>query len=145
MNLDLLNREDNQIEFYKECVQSCGFNMLNKISRNFATRVTTTTTTIIDHFLIDEMNHEYKLLIEDVFFSDHKYLILTKNCNTKSTVKNNVFSKTILCYDKIEKHSIWNNLEIIESFNELIPRLLSAINEKKTRLTVSNKKGSTLG
>ncbi len=143
MNLDLLNRIDSTIDIYKECVQSNGFNILNKISSEFATRVTTTTSTILDHIITDEIIREYNFLVDDIFFSDHKYLVLTFNYNLKSTLQNENVTKSVLCYDRLEKHNLWENLENMNTFNDLITNLLRALDENKIQITF--KKKTTMG
>ncbi len=49
VNLDILNRFDKEIDLYKEYVYVNGFNILNKISKEYATRVTETSHTILEH------------------------------------------------------------------------------------------------
>lgn len=132
INLDILNRKDNQIEFYKENILINGFCILNKICPEFATRVTDSSSTILEHVITDEINTNYDLLVEDLFFSDHRYLLLSTNINSRQLIphKNN-YSKSITCYDKIEKHNIWNELHNFNTFDELIQKILLTLNEYK--------------
>ncbi len=131
MNLDLLNRNDEQIRLYKEIIHLNGFFILNKIHSDYATRVTEISSTIIDHILCNKLNYKFDLLLDDVFFSDHRYFFVLIDSNQTLDNRENTFTKSVLSYKNINGHRFWNDLSNIESFNDLIKNTASLINDNK--------------
>lgn len=143
MNMDLLNRTDESISYYTETIESLGYVLLNKIERQYATRVTDTSATLIDHILTDNVEHDFNLLTDDLWFSDHKYLLLAVKSQCESHALRNIsHNKVVINYEKLDNHHIWNNLDRVHSFIELINNLISAINENKTEITSKTKIGN---
>ncbi len=74
------------------------------------------------------------MLIDDLIFSDHRYVLLSidNNCGSYSDSVENVIS--VINYEKLDTHPIWNNLNEIKNFNELIQKLMLAINENREEI-----------
>lgn len=117
---------------------------MNKISSNYATRVTNSSQTILDHVITDILSCNYDLLVDDVEMSDHRYLLIAKDCDKSlAHTKTNVSIKSILNYENIEKHNLWNELSICKTFTDLIQRTLIIIKDNLedvvSRANVGNK------
>lgn len=141
MNLDLLNRNDDIITQYKETITCMGFEILNKIHCEYATRIGDSNRTIIDHIFTDELEYDFQMLLDDICFSDHKYILLGCDTNFYTKIRNEPILKTVLDYEKINAHPMWNNLENTNNFNELITNLLMVVNDSRKAILVSNRVG----
>lgn len=83
-NLNLLNKSNINKRYY-EALASNGYFILNKIDSKFATRVasrvhdsnTSTSRTIIDHFLTDRFDFSLSLSFINSDLSDHKQALLS--------------------------------------------------------------------
>lgn len=131
VNLDLLNRTDDVIELYKEIILSMGYSILNKINVEYATRVSQSNSSIIDHALTDDLNYDINMLIDDVSLSDHRFMLLSLAKKTFSSSKNRIFSKHVVNYQKLDIHPMWNDLYNVKSFSNLIQKIVSSINENR--------------
>ncbi len=142
-NLDLLHRTDEVIMNYKEMVISMGFNIINKIDEDYATRVTETSSTIIDHILTDNFNSDFNMLVDEVSLSDHRFLLLSvKNSLNCSNKNHDLIVKQVVNYEKLDMHSIWNQIENIASFDELIEKILTGINSNREQIDIKVKSGN---
>lgn len=94
MNVNLLNGGDTKTERYTAVHLSHGFSILNRISKNMATRIAnykrgnqvSTSISIIDHILTDINNHKYYLSLIDTPISDHRQIILSFDDNSLSHI-----------------------------------------------------------
>lgn len=122
MNINLLNDNSLLTKEYKELISINRFMIVNSLDESDATRVTESTSSIIDHVLCTgSIKCRCKVKVEDTPLSDHKKVILT----VKEKL---VFSKQKVCIQKqylntesfnnIFKQKIYN-LEI-NTFQELI-------------------------
>lgn len=141
-NLDLLNRDDSMIRVYYENIICNGFVIMNKIAPKYATRVSTTAVSILDHIITDVLNCNYDLLIDDISLSDHRYLLLALYCKQKMPKQNKLIVKSVLCHENIDKHILWNELENSNSFRELIQKTLTIINENKKNIVIKSAGGN---
>ncbi len=74
--------------------------------------------------------------------SDHRYLLLSVECIIGDIcVKNKNYTKSILHYEKVEKHFLWDEILVSDSFNELIGKCLVIINDCKEEITCNNNGG----
>lgn len=141
-NLDLFHRIDDVIMLYKETILSMGYIILNKIEANYATRVAQNSFTIIDHAFTDDFNYDFNILIDDVSLSDHRFMLLSVGKKVNNSNKNRIFSKSVINYEKLNMHPIWNELENLSSFDELIQKVLVAINDNREEVEYKSKEGN---
>lgn len=124
INLDLLNRESSNIQTYINSIQTSGFCILNKIDKHFATRVTDKTKTIIDHIITDLFNFKFKISLNDLSFSDHKFFLISLiNIKNQNKNINHNIQKKILNYDQINIQELKHNLSTVENFETLIKKI----------------------
>lgn len=128
-NLNMLNFDDNNIQRYRNVVHCNGFGFINKIDSAFPTRTTERTSTIIDHVLSNMFGLEYEMLLDDIYFSDHKYILLSCLHKNYKNVAISPSMKQILDYDSLSVHSIWENLDKVNTFESLISNLTGAIDD----------------
>ncbi|KOB78836.1 putative tick transposon [Operophtera brumata] len=74
-NIDLLKKEK-EVKQYKLLVDGAGFTILNKISKKYCTRHSTTRKSIIDHVSSNLKNNNYHMAIINSSMSDHKQIYL---------------------------------------------------------------------
>lgn len=134
VNLNLLNNTCNTTLNYMNMISSKGFEILNLITLEYATRLSNTIATIIDHVFTDLYKFNYTFLVEDTHLSDHRYLLL--NVNTKINFNNRVIKKTIIDYNAISNNNLLNFdfLENIDSFDKLISFLGNIIKSNTKEL-----------
>lgn len=128
ININLLNTSSNQTKHYKNLINTNGFAILNKIELSSATRITEESKTIIDHLMTDTTRYKINISINDLSFSDHRYILA--NFTTKSPTsinQNTIDQKQILNYDSIDLNNLQNNLRKIESFQNLTDILKNTI------------------
>lgn len=135
-NLNILNADDANILNYMNTVHCNGFGFLNKIDSTSATRTTQNSNTIIDHLISDMFNQEYEILVDDVYFSDHKFILTSMNKSNKKQEFNNLKYKKVLDYESLNKHPIWSELDNIVSFEELILKLSYAIEQNMKMIQI---------
>jgi exonuclease III len=78
-NINLLDSDSHIVQDYTSTIESNGFSILNKISSNMFTRSSNTINTLIDHAITDKINDNFLLYTGEVYFSDHRYLLLNVN------------------------------------------------------------------
>lgn len=135
INLNLLNKTCNTTLNYMNMISSKGFEILNLIELDYATRLSNTISTIIDHVFTDLYNLKYTFLVKDTHLSDHRYLLI--NVNTKISFKGRVVKKTIINYDAISSNNLLNFdfLETVDTFDNLITFLSNIIKNNTKELT----------
>lgn len=74
-NIDLLSK-DNKTKQYKELIKEAGHILLNKTSKKYATRVSTSRRSIIDHVSTNLKNDNFHMAIVDSSMSDHRQIHL---------------------------------------------------------------------
>lgn len=136
-NINLLN-SDNKTGKYTDTVYSNGFNILNKIDKNSATRFDKRyrTPSIIDHVITDISNLNYEIDLSDWPDFDHKIMTL----NLKKLLfmsHNNIqkYKKTFIDYDKLERNlkTKLNSINTTEINFEVLHQILQVtIDECKT-------------
>ncbi|KOB77810.1 putative tick transposon [Operophtera brumata] len=72
-NIDLLKKEK-EIKQYKAVLKEAGFGLLNKISKKYCTRHSTTRKSIIDHVSSNLKNNNFHMAIINSSLSDHKQI-----------------------------------------------------------------------
>ncbi|KOB70659.1 putative tick transposon [Operophtera brumata] len=72
-NIDLLKKKK-EIKQYKAVLKEAGFGLLNKISKKYCTRHSTTRKSIIDHVSSNLKNNNFHMAIINSSLSDHKQI-----------------------------------------------------------------------
>lgn len=128
-NINLLNQNDLLVDNYQTIVNSNGFNFLNNIDLEYATRIENRlgniSKTIIDHVITDLCKYTYNMVITSTFLSDHELIFLSINKAVTSQIQN--FSKTIVNYQRLEDWNEINNLQNSNNFDELLANLKNLI------------------
>lgn len=129
-NMNLLNLNDSKVNLYNNIIHSNGFIFLNKLSSEFATRISNTVRTIIDHIITDLVQYNFSFFLSPTCVSDHEMIILSFNKPTfkKSEIK----SKIIVDYNNISNSNILNSVNECSNFAELI-QLIQDIIKDNTR------------
>jgi hypothetical protein len=140
INIDLLDVLNRQVVNYRQTLESNGFVICNKISKKFATRITSTSSTIIDHFITDLVKTKYDMHILDTGLSDHQMIFIS--CNFKPIKETLTHTIKVLNYDCLENDDDWINLNIHESFDDLVPHISSIINKHTSIKTKKSQKSS---
>lgn len=130
MNLDLL-KESHTVSEYKNTIEMNGFEIQNVIASENATRVTSTSATILDH-VITNKNIDCKILLEDHVISDHKVMHIKLEKHVISVNKKDKITKETLhiqeWIEKVQRRLQQGNVEDFE-------RLTAIINETKKQCT----------
>lgn len=127
-NYNLLDKKKDTKE-YKQALRSNGYYILNKINKNFCTRETADTKTILDHVITNLNGHSYHLAIVDSAMSDHKQIyfeILRTHPDTVTEVN----------YEKVDYTALLKsiksaNIHNIDDYNKLETLLIDIINANK--------------
>lgn len=77
-NIDLLNLKCKIARAYSKLLIMHGFGIVNKVL-DFATCVTESSRTLIDHILSDKFNYSFQMLLlnEIIEFLNHKYILIS--------------------------------------------------------------------
>lgn len=143
INLDILKNNNNTVKKYFDIIHSSGFSILNKININSATRTTSDSKTIIDHIITDLLTYKFNIAMEDLSFSDHKYLKINfKKIQQHVRTPNKIIKKNILDYKLINITDFENKISQCNSFNDLITETKKIIdtNSKTICIKTRNKK-----
>ena len=139
-NVNLLQNTAMTIE-YRNLLEDNGFRILNQISNEYATRITNTTATLLDHAITDVSALQFPegcVHLEDVSLSDHRLLLLdwTTNNTTKSKFITKIFNRF---NQEIYINQVNSKLESREH-HPSIEELLKIITDAKNVATVKIKK-----
>jgi hypothetical protein len=86
-NFDIL-KPDLNVRKYKYAYKVNGFQILNKVSKNFSTRETASTKTILDHISTNLKNHNFHFAVVESAMSDHKHIYFEiQNYNSPPPIK----------------------------------------------------------
>lgn len=108
-------------------LEQCGYKIINKIDPNYATRVTSTSKTIIDHISTSLKEHQFHLAIIESAMSDHRQLYL----EIKKYKPNDVLKTKYEAVNYVELYKTLNSNNSNEDYLELENRLISSINKSK--------------
>lgn len=136
-NFDLLLSNINN-EKYTNIIESNGHTILNKIRKKFSTRVTSNTHTIIDHVITDCLKYSYNITLSDLFISDHKLISLSITLDLPINRPQTVITKQVINYKKIRKEKSLEELNTLDSMDELIQKLQYIIKENTTTIKLTN-------
>lgn len=138
MNINLLNKNDVSVLNYQNMLNSQGFCVLNSITNEYATRISNTISTLLDHMISDMSSYKYTLLTAPTSLSDHHFLIL--NINMNKTIVDKQLVKTIIDYKEIEKSlsssSLLANCSNLDEFQNI---LSSLVKNNTKHFKISNK------
>lgn len=140
MNINLLDDSNSIVTDYKCRISAQGFEILNKLSCNYATRISNTVSTIIDHVITDISNQKMSLIINETenHISDHKTII----CSIENKVvnKQKVISKCIVNYENFMNDDFKSQLELVTSCEEFESLCNNKINSNKHIYHISETK-----
>lgn len=139
-NINMLNSEAANANAFKNLVESEGFVLLNHLSNDMATRVTEHSSTIIDLAITDLGKYNYKMVIDDVDFSDHRVLLL--NVNLSSNIETNKTTRKKINYNKVRSEIENNMANMTESWETFHQAIMSIIERNKTVITEGDKNSS---
>lgn len=132
-NYDLL-KNNQAIINYKMTMEENGFNVLNKINRNYCTRETLTSKTILDHVSSNLKNNKYHFTIMNSAMSDHKHIYLEVQKfkpEKKKRIKYIAMNYQKL-YETLEENLLqYDNLDYIQ----LEKQIIEAITHSKIQKT----------
>jgi exonuclease III len=126
-NINLLDKNSNHVKHYQNTLNSNGYIIINKISSEFATRVTSHSKTIIDHFTTDQLQFTYNFFLDDSALSDHKIILISCNQNIPRQETANI-ELTVLDYSSLDVDPFWDNLLHFTNFDIFIEALTALIN-----------------
>lgn len=137
INLDMLkpNTTSNK---YKELIEGQGHLLINKLNKNHATRVTESTTTILDHIVTDCFAFAYQITLSDVAFTDHKQISINVETTSPLNRRPQEIEKLVLNYDKIRNEKLIETLSNVTSMDDFIPKLENVIKRNTTRIKLRN-------
>lgn len=139
-NINLLDATNEFVYQYKHKIQSLGYIILNKIDSRYATRISNTICTVIDHFITDIFDCKMHLHIRDTerCISDHKTLVLSIKT---SKLMNDEFvqKKTYINYDNILRSVSQTTFHSSTHFSDISEKLNAIINENKTEISFRKK------
>lgn len=113
-NIDTLKKTSSSKE-YLSAVEDLGYTFLNKNTRKYSTRVTNSTSTILDHVWTNLPNHEFNFSIIKSSLSDHRqiFLEITKMCpQLKKSVTYEAINYEGLHKDGLKKDFLNKNNDI---------------------------------
>lgn len=134
-NLNLLNESDPIVSNYNSILQMNGLNVINKLSKTFATRIQGNSSTIIDHIL-SSFDNGFHIFYGDTCLSDHKYFFIKFVLSKKSTYF--TYDKITIDNDKIIEFILDNQNLYIDDFEAFYDTLRHSIAtySKKTIVTI---------
>lgn len=133
-NINLLNEDPLTLD-YRAVVEGNGYVFLNSVNQSFATRVSNTIETIIDHVFTDLCKYSYNftLLENDTDLSDHKSIVLSVNQVPVKPIKSN--TKTVLQYELLNSNDL--DVNHVSNFDDFVDHYRNIIrsNTKTVRTT----------
>ncbi|KAF9816715.1 hypothetical protein SFRURICE_018595, partial [Spodoptera frugiperda] len=109
-NIDLLNKNSNVAKYRNE-INETGYEILNKINKQYNTRETSTTNTILDHVCTNVKNHSFDVSIIESCLSDHKQIFLEVGSLATQSI-------TKIRYKAIDYKKLYNSATIATYCNE---------------------------
>lgn len=131
-NIDLLTT-NHTTSAYLNSINSCGHTVLNAIEPTHATRVTSSSSTIIDHVTTNTMKYDYEISLFDNDISDHK--LMHVNIKGPSQPMHRPEQINIINYRGVTNSSKWADLAQIDDFQTLILDIQSIIKEHTKSIT----------
>jgi exonuclease III len=129
-NINLLDTDSVTVSDFCSSINSNGFTFLNKISPEMYTRRSNTINTLIDHVITDKLLHSYILHTGDIYFSDHRFLLLNCNQNIPKTINKKIEK---INYSALKSKISSINLENIdfETYHNTICETIKTCTETK--------------
>lgn len=133
-NINLLDGSNDLVQNYRYRVESLGFVILNSLDPKYATRISNTISTTIDHFITNQLNSKMQLVTKDTenHLSDHKTLILS----IEKQVQKPEELKTIyvIHYDRFLNETLQRQICDCQSFEHLTQKLSQIVSENKEEI-----------
>lgn len=136
-NLDLLKQNTTNTK-YLEIIENYGHTILNKINKNHPTRLTSSTSTIIDHIITDCFKFSYQLTLSDSSISDHKQITLNVTTTQPINRRQMMTEQTIINYEKIIATNVLSNLQP-NNMDAFVSSLQNIIKENTKTIKLRNK------
>lgn len=136
-NYDLLS-VDKSVRTYKHMVKENGFTLLNKIEKQYCTRETNETKTIIDHVCSNIKQNTFHFAIVDSSISDHKLIYLEIKKYKPEPIKSIKYEAIdyVKLYKTIETCTANNNTHEYAALEEKIKASIQK--SKKTKIKKNN-------
>lgn len=135
LNLNLLDHSNELVQNYRCRLESLGFLILNSLNPTYATRLSNTIATTIDHFITNQFKYKLQLIVRDTecHISDHRTLILS----IEATVPKAERIKTKMCitYDRFLNDTFTQNVQDCCSFDDFTRKLTQVVDENKQEIT----------
>lgn len=134
VNFDLLNFSSSTNNMYQQMILQSLYRFLNDISASMPTRKTSTTATIIDHFITNIFNKHYKLSLMETNLSDPNMAIINIDTITTLNPQQTVTSKFINFEQvniQLEQQTQINN----DTYDEWINNITTIINTNTSTTT----------
>lgn len=135
-NINILS-DDRTTTSYKQIIEENGYKILNRIDGNYATRVTTTTNTIIDHVCTNLTENSFHLALVESAMSDHKQIYLELKKHQPNRVQK-------IKYESINYETLYKMVQTIDlngdlEYLELENKLISCIKlSKESKVKIQN-------
>lgn len=140
MNLNMFQKNNNIIKFYKEMITSNGYAIMNKLGKDLFTRQSNSVNTLIDHAMTNALNFKYKFSLLDNSFSDHRHLILSANTAKQSNTSKNVITKynnELIIKDVTEKINLNMNFkDFHEDFKSIVSEHATEVIKPTPKITL---------
>jgi hypothetical protein len=135
-NIDLLEKNNTTFK-YKTTISTNNFRIINKLDVDHATRITDSSSTLIDHVLDNKTNNKHEIELIDWPGFDHK---LIKICITNTPKKKQcMYSKEFKKINQnILKQYVSDNIEIVENNGNLC-NLIDVVKKAKETATFTVK------
>lgn len=132
-NLNLFNSTNPSVSKFLDIISANGFNIVNKIEFKYATRISSTTSTLIDYVLTDRIGFINSVYLEDVTFSDHRGIQIKTSLLVNKATQINKFK--IFNYELAAKSQFWNQSDKYTNIDDYVAgleKLVISYTEEKT-------------
>ena len=142
-NINLFDTNSNTVIKYKEMLNYNGIFTINSLETSFATRLSNTVNTCIDHIHSDIIDKKYVFIVKDIDrdISDHRLLLLGINDQSYSNIpKNSEFHfLKIIKYDQINKQALESKINGTNTIQSLTDVVQDVISENTIKIIKSNR------
>lgn len=130
-NINLLDVSNDLVQNYRCRIESLGFFILNSSDSKYATRISNTISTTIDHFITNQFQFKMQLITKDTesHLSDHKTLILSIEIRVEKPEQQR--TAHVIKYERFLNETLHHNIEECNSFEHLTQNLSQIISENK--------------
>ena len=140
-NVNLLDTSNLYVQQYQSVIQMNSYSCLNEVSSTLATRVTSNSSTLIDHAITDlELTYTPKLFILENHISDHKLLSLELSLpSPKIPTTVNTYKSTNFAAVSQKLSTLPHSGDDFDDFHNSLCGLVHEYTTTKTRYTKNSK------